>query len=60
MLQYLSRYTHRTAIGNERIKAITADDEVVLSARRPESQLRPSWPTWRASRHTPAQAARGR
>lgn len=33
VLQYLSRYTHRTAIGNERIKAITADDEVVFSVR---------------------------
>ena len=33
VLQYLSRYTHRTAIGNERIKAITAGDEVVFSVR---------------------------
>jgi hypothetical protein len=32
VLQYLSRYTHRTAISNERIKAITPD-EVVFSAR---------------------------
>jgi Putative transposase/Transposase zinc-binding domain len=31
-LDYLSRYTHRTAIGNERIKAVTAR-EVVFSAR---------------------------
>jgi hypothetical protein len=33
VLDYLSRYTHRTAIGNERIKAITAQDEVVFSVR---------------------------
>ena len=32
VLEYLSRYTHRTAIGNERIKAITAD-EVVFTVR---------------------------
>lgn len=32
VLEYLSRYTHRTAIGNERIKAITPD-EVFFSAR---------------------------
>ena len=31
-LEYLSRYTHRTAIGNERIRAIT-HDEVVFSVR---------------------------
>jgi hypothetical protein len=31
-LEYLSRYTHRTAIGNERIQAVTAR-EVVFSAR---------------------------
>ncbi len=31
-LEYLSRYTHRTAIGNERIRAIT-HDEVTLSVR---------------------------
>jgi hypothetical protein len=33
VLDYLSRYTHRTAIGNERIKAITAADEVIFSVR---------------------------
>jgi hypothetical protein len=32
MLAYLSRYTHRTAIGNERIKAITPN-EVVFTVR---------------------------
>ena len=32
VLDYLSRYTHRTAIGNERIKAITPT-EVVFSVR---------------------------
>lgn len=32
VLEYLSRYTHRTAISNERIVAIT-DHEVVLSVR---------------------------
>jgi hypothetical protein len=32
VLAYLSRYTHRTAIGNERIKAITPS-EFVFSAR---------------------------
>ena len=32
VLEYLSRYTHRTAIGNERIKAVT-QHEVVFSAR---------------------------
>ena len=32
VLQYLSRYTHRTAIGNERILALQGD-EVILSAR---------------------------
>ena len=32
VLEYLSRYTHRTAIGNERIKAVT-EREVVFSAR---------------------------
>ncbi len=33
VLDYLSRYTHRTAIGNERIKAITNKGEVVFSVR---------------------------
>jgi hypothetical protein len=33
VLDYLSRYTHRTAIGNERIKAISNKDEVVFSVR---------------------------
>jgi hypothetical protein len=33
VLNYLSRYTHRTAIGNERIQAITNKDEVVFSVR---------------------------
>jgi hypothetical protein len=32
VLDYLSRYTHRTAIGNERIKAVT-EREVVFSVR---------------------------
>lgn len=32
VLEYLSRYTHRTAIGNERIRAISAD-EVVFTVR---------------------------
>ena len=32
MLEYLSRYTHRTANGNERIRAIT-DTDVVFSVR---------------------------
>ena len=32
VLEYLSRYTHRTAIGNERIRAITAHD-VAFSVR---------------------------
>ncbi len=32
VLEYLSRYTHRTAIGNERIHAITAE-EVVFTVR---------------------------
>jgi hypothetical protein len=32
VLDYLSRYTHRTAIGNERIKATTAE-EVVFTVR---------------------------
>lgn len=32
VLEYLNRYAHRTAIGNERIKAITAD-EVVFTVR---------------------------
>lgn len=32
VLEYLSRYTHRTAIGNERTKAVT-EREVVFSAR---------------------------
>ncbi|WP_413888744.1 transposase [Candidatus Aalborgicola defluviihabitans] len=32
-LEYLSRYTHRTAIGNERIKALT-HSEVVLPSER--------------------------
>ena len=32
VLEYLSRYTHRTAIGNERIRALT-DDSVVFSVR---------------------------
>ena len=32
VLQYLSRYTHRTAIGNERIKSITPE-EVVFTVR---------------------------
>lgn len=33
VLDYLSCYTHRTAIGNERIKAIMAQDEVIFSVR---------------------------
>jgi hypothetical protein len=33
VLAYLSRYTHRTAIGNERIKAITPAGEVAFSVR---------------------------
>lgn len=33
VLDYLSRYTHRTAIGNERIKTITADGEVLFTVR---------------------------
>ena len=32
VLEYLSRYTHRTAISNERIKAVT-QDEVVFTVR---------------------------
>jgi hypothetical protein len=36
VLEYLSRYTHRTAISNERIVAIT-DREVVLSVRADEA-----------------------
>ena len=32
VLEYLSRYTHRTAIGNQRIRAVTEDD-VVFSVR---------------------------
>ncbi len=32
VLEYLSRYTHRTAIGNQRIRVITEDD-VVFSVR---------------------------
>ena len=32
MLEYLSRYTHRTAIGNERIRSIS-DSEVALNVR---------------------------
>ena len=32
VLEYLSRYTHRTAIGNQRIRAITEDD-VVFTVR---------------------------
>ena len=32
MLDYLSRNTHRTAIGNERVKALTPD-EVVFTVR---------------------------
>ena len=35
VLEYLSRYTHRTAIGNERIKAITPQ-EVVFTVRANE------------------------
>lgn len=31
-LEYLSRYTHRTAIGNERIRAVTGD-EVIFTVR---------------------------
>jgi hypothetical protein len=33
VLAYLSRYTHRAAIGNQRIKAITADDQVIFTVR---------------------------
>jgi len=33
VLDYLSRYTHRTAIGNERIRAVTTQDEVIFSVR---------------------------
>lgn len=37
VLAYLSRYTHRTAIGNERIKAITEDGHVILKVRADDS-----------------------
>lgn len=37
VLQYLSRYTHRTAIGNERILSLQGDD-VVISARAKRSE----------------------
>ena len=33
VLDYLSRYTHRTAIGNERIKSITSEEDVVFTMR---------------------------
>ncbi|MFO1251404.1 MAG: IS91 family transposase [Inhella sp.] len=33
VLEYLGRYTHRTAIGNERIQAITPEHEVVFTVR---------------------------
>ena len=33
VLGYLSRCTHRTAIGNERIKALTANGDVIFSVR---------------------------
>jgi hypothetical protein len=36
VLEYLSRYTHRTAIGNERIKAITDQGQVVFTVRADE------------------------
>ena len=36
VLEYLSRYTHRTAISNERIRAITSE-EVVFSVRANDS-----------------------
>lgn len=36
VLDYLSRYTHRTAIGNERIKSISPAGEVVFSVRADE------------------------
>ena len=32
MLEYLNRYTHRTAIGNERIRSLT-QDSVVFAVR---------------------------
>jgi len=35
VLEYLGRYTHRTAVGNERIKAVTPD-EVVFTVRADE------------------------
>ncbi len=35
VLEYLSRYTHRTAIGNERIRGITKE-QVIFSARAKE------------------------
>jgi hypothetical protein len=37
VLQYLSRYTHRTAIGNERILSLRGD-EVAISARAKRSE----------------------
>lgn len=33
VLEYLGRYTHRTAIGNERIQALTPEREVVFTVR---------------------------
>lgn len=33
VLEYLGRYTHRTAIGNERLQALTREREVVFTAR---------------------------
>lgn len=36
VLQYLSRYSHRTAIGNERIRALTAQGDVVFTVRADE------------------------
>ena len=45
VLSYLSRYSHRTAIGNERILAVS-DEEVVFSVRADERE-RPAIPSVR-------------
>ena len=47
VLDYLARYTHRTAIGNERLVALT-DDEVLLRVRGPRRNARPHGASVRA------------
>ena len=50
MLEYLSRYTHRTAISNERVRLINGSHVVftVRAMARATNQVRSGWRAWTA------------